>query len=96
MHPLPSGSVVLTDLDPSDTGNYTCVAVNPVSGHNRSATYVINLTVTPKSQGQCVVSDGRVSQVRLASTPVASVVAWFGCVFLGRLVSICPCRLVVI
>lgn len=95
VHLLPSGSVVLTDLDPSDTGNYTCVAVNPVSGHNRSATYVISLTVTPKSQGQCVVSDGRVSQARLVLTPVASVVVWSGWVRLGRLVLICQSRLVV-
>ena len=42
---------MLSDLDPSDTGHYTCVAVNPVSGHNRSATHVTSLTVTPRSQG---------------------------------------------
>ncbi|XP_070202486.1 interference hedgehog-like isoform X2 [Littorina saxatilis] len=48
---LPSGSIVMKDLLPGDSGNYTCLAFNPVSGRNRSAPYSVRLTVIPKSQG---------------------------------------------
>ncbi|KAK7487638.1 hypothetical protein BaRGS_00021188, partial [Batillaria attramentaria] len=54
---LPSGSVVLRNLRTGDSGAYRCVAVNPTSGHNRTASHVINLKVTPSPQGQSLIAN---------------------------------------
>ncbi|KAL8609809.1 hypothetical protein ACOMHN_052863 [Nucella lapillus] len=48
---LPSGSVVLRSVAVGAADNYTCVAHNPVSGRNRSASHRIRLSVLPSTPG---------------------------------------------
>ncbi|XP_076458027.1 brother of CDO-like [Babylonia areolata] len=66
---LPSGSVVLKRVGADRADNYTCVAFNPVSGHNRSASHRVRLSVLPSPPG---VSDVQ-TEIVDRSTPTLEV-----------------------
>ncbi|BFZ25603.1 hypothetical protein BsWGS_28642 [Bradybaena similaris] len=45
VHQLPSGNLVLSNLTSASAGDFRCVAVNPVSGENRTSPGAISLMV---------------------------------------------------
>ncbi|XP_060071990.1 brother of CDO-like [Ylistrum balloti] len=57
---LSSGGLQITNASKSDQGQYRCIAINPLTNRNRTADYVINLSVKTSSTGK---SPGNLNQI---------------------------------
>ncbi|XP_041373327.1 cell adhesion molecule-related/down-regulated by oncogenes-like [Gigantopelta aegis] len=65
-HKLPSGNILIENVQPTDARSYRCLAVNPYTGQKQTANHVISLSISdqsPDSKQETVIVDTTATSV---------------------------------